>query len=184
MESLKDVQHKYLIVLASLTQTIMVMAPHVAGTIGAKIYIIAYKSKLVGVKVLSCTGSGTLSGVIAGIHWVKRNAKKLATANLSVGSGKYVSVNNSGATTVVSAGNDDGDARQKSPASETSAITVASTTRAVTRSFYNRGSCVDSFAHGSSIKYPWIGGNCARRKNQWKIHGFPPCVFSNGIRSY
>jgi len=148
---------------------------HVAGTIGAKTYGVANKSKLVGVKVLSCTGSGTWSGVIAGINWVQKNAKKPATANLSLGGGKSVSINNaikslvnSGVTTVVAAGDNNGDACQKSPASEPSAITVASTPSTDTRSSHynwgsNWGSCVDIFAPGSYIKSPWIGSNSATR---------------------
>jgi len=144
---------------------------HVAGTIGAKTYGVATKSKLVGVKVLSCTGGGTWSGVIAGINWVQKNARKPATANLSLGGGRSASVNyaikslvNSGVPTVVAAGNNNGDACQKSPASEPSAITVASTTSADTRSYFsNWGSCVDIFAPGSSIKSPWIGSNSATR---------------------
>jgi len=144
---------------------------HVAGTIGGKTYGVATKSKLVGVKVLSCTGGGTYSGVIAGINWVQKNAKKPATANLSLGGGKSASVNNaikslvnSGVTTVVAAGNSNRNACSYSPASEPSAITVASTTSGDTRSsFSNWGSCVDIFAPGSSIKSPWIGSNSATR---------------------
>jgi len=144
---------------------------HVAGTIGGKTYGVATKSKLVGVKVLSCTGGGTYSGVIAGINWVQKNAKKPATANLSLIGGKSASLNNaikslvnSGVTTAVAAGNANRNACSYSPASEPSAITVASTTSADTRSYFsNWGSCVDIFAPGSSIKSPWIGSNSATR---------------------
>jgi len=142
---------------------------HVAGTVGAKTYGVAPKVKLVGVKVLSCSGSGSYSGVIAGIEWVMKNAKKPATANMSLGGGKSVSVNTaiknlvaSGVTTVVAAGNNDGDACDKSPASELSAITVGSTNRRDMRSpFSNWGKCVDIFAPGSDITAPWIGNNDA-----------------------
>ena len=144
---------------------------HVAGTIGSKTYGVANKAKLVGVKVLSCTGSGTYAGVIAGIEWVQNNAKKPATANMSLGGGKSTSVNNavralvqSGVTTVVAAGNSNADACNYSPASELDAVTVGTTANTDARaSFSNWGSCVDIFAPGSSITAPWIGSNTALR---------------------
>jgi len=142
---------------------------HVAGTIGSKNYGVANKVKLVGVKVLGCTGSGTWSGVIAGIDWVKTNAKKPATANLSLGGGKNDAINtaiknlhDSGVTTVVAAGNSNANACSYSPASEPTAITVGSTTKSDARSsFSNYGTCVDIFAPGSDIASTWIGSNTA-----------------------
>jgi len=144
---------------------------HVAGTVGAKTYGVANKVKLVGVKVLSCAGGGTWAGVIAGIDWVAANAKKPATANMSLGGSKNVALNaavkklvDSGVSTVVAAGNNNGDACQKSPASEVSAITVGSTTNVDARSsFSNWGTCVDIFAPGSNIKAPWIGSDTATK---------------------
>ena len=144
---------------------------HVAGTVGAKTYGVAKKAKLVGVKVLSCSGGGTWSGVIAGVNWVKANAKKPATANMSLGGGKNTALNTavkalvaSGVSTVVAAGNSNIDACRFSPASEPDAITVGSTTDTDARSsFSNWGTCVDIFAPESSIKAPWIGSNTATR---------------------
>jgi subtilisin family serine protease len=46
---------------------------HVAGTIGGSTYGVAKSVTLVGVRVLNCSGSGTTSGVIAGINWVTGN---------------------------------------------------------------------------------------------------------------
>ena len=43
---------------------------HVAGTIGGTKYGVAKSVSLVAVRVLDCGGSGTWSGVIAGIDWV------------------------------------------------------------------------------------------------------------------
>ena len=40
------------------------------------------------VRVLDCDGSGTLSGVIAGVDWVTANAIKPAVANMSLGGGR------------------------------------------------------------------------------------------------
>lgn len=47
---------------------------HVAGTIGGINYGVAKNVKLIAVRVLNCAGSGTTSGVIAGIDWVTANA--------------------------------------------------------------------------------------------------------------
>jgi subtilisin family serine protease len=140
---------------------------HVAGTVGSKNYGVANKAKLVGVKVLSCAGGGTWSGVIGGVNWVAKNAKKPATANMSLGGGKNTALNAavkalvaSGVSTVVAAGNNNGNACDKSPASEPDAITVGATTNTDARaSFSNWGNCVDIFAPGQTITAPWIGSS-------------------------
>ncbi|ORX96937.1 subtilisin-like protein [Basidiobolus meristosporus CBS 931.73] len=49
---------------------------HVSGTVGGNAYGVAKKVKLIGVKVLSGSGSGTTSGVISGVNWVAEQAKK------------------------------------------------------------------------------------------------------------
>src|SRR5215203_2147001 len=63
---------------------------HVAGTVAAKdnaqdVVGGAPGVPLTGVKVLGCSGSGSYSGVIAGIDWVKANAARPAVANMSLG---------------------------------------------------------------------------------------------------
>lgn len=135
---------------------------HVAGTIGGSKFGVAKNVKLVPVRVLDCNGSGTTSGVIAGINWVAANFKSfgpLAVANMSLGGGKSstlnTAVNNlfaSGVTIAVAAGNNGRDACQFSPASALSAITVGATTSTDARASYsNYGSCLDIFAPGSGI---------------------------------
>src|SRR6185312_15599280 len=47
---------------------------HVAGTIGGATYGVAKGVKLVAVRVLGCDGSGSYSGIIAGIDWITANA--------------------------------------------------------------------------------------------------------------
>ncbi|KJY89334.1 alkaline serine protease [Pseudoalteromonas piscicida] len=144
---------------------------HVAGTIGGSQYGVAKAVDLVGVRVLNCSGSGSYAGVIAGIDWVAGNASGPSVANMSLGGGKSQAVNNAvanavnrGITFVVAAGNDRGDACSKSPASEPSAITVASSDINDARSgFSNYGKCVDVFAPGSSITSAWIGSNSATK---------------------
>ncbi|HVG37742.1 MAG TPA: S8 family serine peptidase, partial [Pyrinomonadaceae bacterium] len=46
---------------------------HVAGTVGGATYGVAKSVNLVAVRVLNCSGSGSDSGVIAGIDWVTSN---------------------------------------------------------------------------------------------------------------
>ncbi|MCP2270282.1 S8 family serine peptidase [Actinokineospora diospyrosa] len=61
-----------------------------------------------------------------------------------------------GVTTVVSAGNENASACDKSPARVAEAITVGATESDDTRSsFSNHGTCVDLFAPGSQITSAW-----------------------------
>ena len=141
--------------------------PAVAGTVGGSTYGVAKNVDLVAVKVLTCAGSGSNSGVIDGVNWVVDNCSGECVANMSLG-GSFSSALNSaianavdaGITFVVAAGNENTDACTKSPASEPKAITVGSTTSTDARSsFSNYGSCVDIFAPGSDITAAWIGSN-------------------------
>ena len=140
---------------------------HVAGTVGGSTYGIAKSVRLYAVRVLSCSGSGSTSGVIAGVDWVTRNHVKPAVANMSLGGGASTSldtaVRNSiaaGVTYAVAAGNSNVNASNSSPARVGEAITVGSSTRTDTRSsFSNYGSVVDIFAPGSSITPAWSTGD-------------------------
>ncbi|GGL00362.1 S8 family peptidase [Deinococcus radiotolerans] len=137
---------------------------HVAGTVGGSTYGVAKGVTLVAVKVLNCQGSGSNSGVIAGVNWaVSNKGTGKAAANMSLGGGFSQAVNdavNSAASKnlvmIVAAGNENQNACNVSPASAASAITVASTTSSDARSsFSNYGSCVDIFAPGSNITSAW-----------------------------
>ena len=136
---------------------------HVAGTIGGSTYGVAKSVQLHAVRVLNCQGSGSNSGVIAGVDWVTNNHQSPAVANMSLGGGASTAldtaVNNavaSGVTFAVAAGNENQNACNASPARAGSAITVGSTTSTDARSsFSNFGSCVDLFAPGSSITSSW-----------------------------
>jgi subtilisin family serine protease len=118
---------------------------------------------LIPVRVLDCTGSGSYSGVIAGIDWVAGSTLRPAAANMSLGGGASTSVNaavagavSKGVTMVVAAGNSNADACNYSPSGEPSAITVGATTSGDARASYsNYGSCLDIFAPGSSISSAW-----------------------------
>lgn len=132
---------------------------HVAGTVGGASYGVAKGVRLIAVKVLNCSGSGSTTGVVSGINWVTSNAVKPAVANMSLGGGVSSSIDNavtnsvnSGVTYAVAAGNSSANACNYSPARAAAAITVGSTTSSDARSsFSNYGSCVDIFAPGSSI---------------------------------
>lgn len=143
---------------------------HVAGTIGSATYGVAKQASLVAVRVLNCSGSGSNSGVIAGIDWVTNNrGPGPAVANMSLGSGASTSVDTavkkstmSGVTYVVAAGNSNADACRYSPARVSEAITVGATTTTDARASYsNFGSCLDLFAPGSSITSTWLAGGAA-----------------------
>jgi aqualysin 1 len=137
---------------------------HVAGTVGGSTYGVAKGVRLYAVRVLNCQGSGTNSGVIAGVDWVRQNRVLPAVANMSLGGGASSSLDtavnnliNSGVTVAVAAGNDSGqDACNYSPARVANALTVGSTTSSDARSsFSNIGTCLDIFAPGSSIPSAW-----------------------------
>ncbi len=144
---------------------------HVAGTIGSSSYGVAKAVTIVPVRVLDCDGSGYWSEVIAGIDWVTEHhvAGTPAVANMSLGGGTYSPVDNAVATSIadgityaISAGNDNENACNASPARVSSALTVGATTRTDARaSFSNYGSCVDLFAPGVDITSTWNSSNSA-----------------------
>ena len=143
---------------------------HVAGTLGGTTYGIAKGVALHSVRVLDCAGSGTLSGVLAGINWVTANAIHPAVANMSLGGGFSATLNSavatsvaSGVTYAVAAGNSGADACTFSPASEPTALTVGSVNPVndVRSSFSNFGTCVDLFAPGEGILSAWASSDTA-----------------------
>jgi subtilisin family serine protease len=144
---------------------------HVAGTIGGLNYGIAKNVSLHAVRVLSCSGSGSVSGVIAGVDWVTNNAIHPAVANMSLGGGVSTALDTavtnsiaSGVTYTVAAGNNmHADACNTSPARVPTAITVGATdpTNDTVTTFSNIGTCVDLFAPGLGIQSSWIGSNTA-----------------------
>ncbi|KAJ4359577.1 uncharacterized protein N0V89_000132 [Didymosphaeria variabile] len=144
---------------------------HVAGTIGSKTYGVAKKTNLYAVKVLDSSGSGTNSGVIAGINFVAsdvrtRSCPNGAVANMSLGGSKSTAVNSAAAGVVsagvfmaVAAGNEAQAAANVSPASEPTVFTVGATDSSdAFASFSNYGSTVDANAPGVSILSTWLNG--------------------------
>ncbi|GAA1801881.1 serine protease [Planosporangium flavigriseum] len=141
---------------------------HVAGTVGGNAYGVAKGVALVPVRVLDCNGSGTTSGVVAGIDWVTANAIKPAVANMSLGGGVDATLDSavqrsiaSGVTYGVAAGNGNilgiaQDACAASPARVPEAITVGATDNTDKKaSWSNYGTCLDIFAPGVNITSSW-----------------------------
>jgi len=148
---------------------------HVGGTAGGSNWGVAKNVHLVAVRVLDCQGSGTESGVIAGVNWVTANRVLPAVANMSLGGPLSTLLNQAvensisgGVTYTISAGNDHVDACNVSPASAPNAITVGATNIAYTSyspyrsdgfaSFSNYGSCVRINAPGVAITSDWLNG--------------------------
>jgi subtilisin family serine protease len=139
---------------------------HVAGTIGSATYGVAKSVNLRGVRVLNCSGSGSTSGIIAAMNWLRTNAQRPAVANMSLGGGYSSTLNsaannlaNSGVFLAVAAGNESQNACNVSPASASAAYTTAASDRTDLRaSFSNYGSCVDGYAPGVSITSTWNNG--------------------------
>jgi len=154
---------------------------HVAGTIGALdngigVVGVAPGARLYAVKVLNRRGSGTTSGIIAGIDWVVAQGT-IEVINMSLGgsgvsSAYRTAMDNAvahGVVVVVAAGNSDANANNYSPAYVPSAITVsaladfnglagggaAATCRAdvddTIADFSNWGSAIDIMAPGVCI---------------------------------
>jgi subtilisin family serine protease len=148
---------------------------HVAGTIGSTTYGVAKNSTLIAVKVLGCSGSGTIAGVIQGVNYAQssfQSRKRPAVANMSLSGGKSTALAtavknaiSAGLQFAVAAGNSDLDACTISPADVAEAVTVGATTlnqvkgsQVDTRAYFsNFGTCVDVFAPGDLILSTWIG---------------------------
>ena len=146
---------------------------HVAGSIAARddasfVVGVSPSVSVVGVKVLNCKGSGTTSGVIAGVDWVAANSPGPAVANMSLGGGASTALDTavrnlagSGVPIAVAAGNESVDACTSSPARAGSeapgqpangVITTGATDQGDrAASFSNFGACVDIWAPGVGI---------------------------------
>lgn len=139
---------------------------HVAGTIAAKndanaVVGVAAGATVVGIKVLSNSGSGFTSDIVAGCNYVANNGAAGDVANLSLGGGVSTATDNAvkaiaakGIKVAVAAGNSNADASNYSPAraNATNLFTVASFAQGdVWSSFSNYGSPVDYAEPGSSI---------------------------------
>jgi subtilisin family serine protease len=132
---------------------------HVAGTVGGATYGVAKGVRLYSVRVLGCDNRGAWSGIIQGLDYITANHVKPAVVNASLGGGVTLSVDDavrrtiaSGVSVVISAGNDNLDACNATPARVAEAITVGATSSTDARaSFSNFGTCLDLFGPGVNV---------------------------------
>jgi aqualysin 1 len=133
---------------------------HVAGIVGGKTSGVAKEASLHSVRVLNCSGAGTVEDLLAGIDWVVANRVLPAVMNISVIAGPSPAIDDavanavaSGIVVVVAAGNSSDDACGYSPARAPSAIAVGATNILdQLASFSNVGSCVGIVAPGEGIR--------------------------------
>lgn len=147
---------------------------HVAGTVAAinnttGVVGVAAGAPVVAVRVLDRRGSGSYSGVIAGIDYVTANANNGDVANLSLGGGASQSVDDavialgqSGVKVSIAAGNNSAHAGNYSPAraNGTNLYTISAMAQGdVWASYSNYGNPpVDYCAPGSSVYSTYKGG--------------------------
>lgn len=146
---------------------------HVAGTVGAidnniGVVGVAAGASVVSVRVLDRRGSGSNSGVIAGVDYVAANASSGDAANMSLGGGVSTALDNAVAAAssscpfALAAGNESQNANNSSPArvNGNNVYTVSSMTSSDNwSSFSNYGNPpVDYCAPGSSINSTWKSG--------------------------
>ncbi|TVZ52586.1 S8 family serine peptidase [Dokdonia sp. Hel_I_53] len=147
---------------------------HVAGTIAALdnnlgVIGVAAGATVIPVKVLDSRGSGSYSGVVAGVDHVAANGSAGDVANMSLGGPISVALEDaikaaaqSGVRFMLAAGNEAQDANNVSPArvNGNNIYTISSMAQGDNwSSFSNFGNPpVDYCAPGSAIKSTWKGG--------------------------
>lgn len=166
---------------------------HVAGTVaaldnGSGVVGVAPGARLWAVRVLDDNGSGSMSGIVAGIDWVTANAATIEVANMSLGcecsslalDQALSNSTDAGVVYAVAAGNNGSDASTFSPANHPEVIAVsavadfdgkaggagAQTCRTdvddTLADFSNFGSVVDIAAPGVCINSTIPGGGYAQ----------------------
>ncbi|MCX2836684.1 S8 family serine peptidase [Salinimicrobium sp. MT39] len=147
---------------------------HVAGTIAAidnnvGVIGVAAGATVIPVKVLDSRGSGSYSGVVAGVNHVAANGKPGDVANMSLGGpisqaldDAVLAAAQAGIKFALAAGNEGTDANDSSPArvNHSNVVTISAINSSDTfASFSNWGNPpVDYAAPGVSIKSTWKGG--------------------------
>jgi subtilisin family serine protease len=152
----------------------------IARTIGSSTVGVAQAVQLRGVRVLDCSGAGSISGIIRAVDWVRVNRVNPAVANLSLGGGSSPTLNsavnalaNSGVAVAVAAGSSGANACSFSPSGATAALTAAASTIADAHApGSNFGSCVDLYApasgpgaSGTSFSSAYVAGVAALYKH-------------------
>ncbi|CAE6482982.1 hypothetical protein ACGC1H_003461 [Rhizoctonia solani] len=142
---------------------------HTAATAVCEKFGVATKAKLVAVKVLGANGSGSTSGVMAGVKWASDHYKGQempAVATMSLGGLFSQAMNDAvksaidiGLHFTIAAGNDNLPAKLYSPASVEQANTIGAVDSENKKaSFSNFGPTVDVWALGVNVESAWITG--------------------------
>jgi len=151
---------------------------HVASSAAGTQFGMAKKATLHASRVLNCQGSGTNTGVIQGVDFVRTDCTskgRRCVANMSLGGGASSALDNAvtnavnaGITFAVAAGNENQNACNVSPARAAAAVTVGAVADNDSKaSFSNFGSCVDIWAPGVSI----LGANSTSNTATQTISG-------------
>jgi len=147
---------------------------HVSGTIAARdntigVIGVAPGAPVVAVRVLDRRGSGSNSGVIAGVDYVAQNGRPGDVANMSLGGGvsaaldtAVVNAASGGVKFALAAGNESDNANNHSPARANGPNVYTVSAFAVGdkwASYSNYGNPPIDFAEpGSAINSTWVGG--------------------------
>lgn len=156
---------------------------HVAGTIAALnnnigVVGVAYGATVVSVKVLTRRSIGSLAGIINGVDYVTANAEPGDVANLSLGSGPDLILDNAvkrladrGVLVSIAAGNSRGNVKNISPARVDYQNVVTVSAMDINDRFANYfpnstggsnyGSMIDYAGPGSNIISTWMDGGYA-----------------------
>jgi subtilisin family serine protease len=146
---------------------------HCAGTIAGSVFGVAKQARIVAVKVLGDSGSGSYGGIIAGIEWAFKHFQdhqgrgEKGVVSMSLGGGSdggmqpaIAAAKAGGLPFVVAAGNSNADACRFYPAAFKECITVGATDAQDVRSYFsNFGTCVKIFAPGTGITSIWWDGS-------------------------
>lgn len=153
---------------------------HCAGLIGSRTYGVCKDANLFAIKVLGSDGSGTTSGVIAGINAAFKHHLKMTkgtkskivktVVSMSLGGGKSIVLNRAVQATLkdinfyfaAAAGNENADSCNTSPASVKEIFTVMANDRYDKRAYFsNFGNCADIYSPGVNIESTIPNGKTA-----------------------
>lgn len=141
-----------------------------SSVIGGKTFGVCKDAKMFGVKVLDCEGSGSTSGVIAGMNYVynkhlelsKTNPRIRSIMSMSLGGGYSAIMNrvvekmvqeSDTFYVVVAAGNENSDSCNTSPASARGIFSVMASDRNDRRAYFsNWGRCSQLYAPGVNVQ--------------------------------
>ncbi|KEP55658.1 peptidase S8 family protein [Rhizoctonia solani 123E] len=167
------VEHSPVFARYTTTGDVFGHGTHVAGIAAGTRFGVAKQARIIDVKVITDTGRGFASDIIAGLSWAVAHANSTgrpSVVNLSLGGGTsnalddaVMGVVNAGIHTIVAAGNADIDASGWSPARVPGVIAVGSVDQTGIRSLSNYGSVLVVFAPGANITSAGIDGPTSSR---------------------